>query len=338
MAKVELLKELNNGIRFYSIENETLRITVANIGCRIMEILAPDASGKKSDVILGLKNIEDYTKDPAYFGAVIGRVANRVGDARFTLNGKTYELYANNGKNHLHGGKEGFDKKIFDVTPLENGLRFHYFSKDGEEGYPGNLNLYVSYTLEKNTFSIHYEADTDADTIVNFTNHLYFNLSNTLDKITEHSLQIHSDYIGCVDDTCLATGELLPVKDTPFDFNKKKKIGQDLKADHIQLKNAFGYDHSFVLKGEEKQLTLEEPVSRRRLTISTTAPVVQVYTGNFLKDGCIGKAGRVYENREGVALETQLMPNAINTEENPSVILRKGDKFQSTTKYIFDTF
>lgn len=337
MVKVELLKELDNGIRFYSLENESLKLVVVNMGCRIMEILAPDASGKKSDVILGLKNIEDYANDPAYFGAVIGRVANRIGDARFTLNGKTYELYANNGKNHLHGGKEGFDKKIFDVTPLENGLRFHYLSKDGEEGYPGNLNLYVTYTLDGNTFSIHYEADTDADTVVNFTNHLYFNLSNTLEKVTEHSLQINADYIGCVDDTCLATGELLPVKDTPFDFNEMKKIGQDIEADHIQLKNAFGYDHSFVLKGEERQLTLEEPVSGRRLVISTTAPVVQVYTGNFLKDGCIGKAGRVYENREGVALETQLMPNAIHTEENPSVILRKGEKFESTTNYIFET-
>lgn len=337
MVKVELLKELDNGIRFYSLENESLKIVVVNMGCRIMEILAPDASGKRSDVILGLKNIEDYANDPAYFGAVIGRVANRIGDARFTLNGKTYELYANNGKNHLHGGKEGFDKKLFDVTPLENGLRFHYFSKDGEEGYPGNLNLYVTYTLDDNTFSIHYEADTDADTIVNFTNHLYFNLSNTLEKVTEHSLQINADHIGCVDDTCLATGELLPVKDTPFDFNEMKKIGQDIEEDHIQLKNAFGYDHSFVLKGEERQLTLEEPVSGRRLVISTTAPVVQVYTGNFLKDGCIGKAGRVYENREGVALETQLMPNAIHTEENPSVILRKGEKFESTTNYIFET-
>lgn len=337
MVKVELLKELDNGIRFYSMENESLKLIVVNMGCRIMEILAPDASGKRSDVILGLKNIEDYANDPAYFGAVIGRVANRIGDARFTLNGKTYELYANNGKNHLHGGKEGFDKKLFDVTPLENGLRFHYFSKDGEEGYPGNLNLYVTYTLDDNTFSIHYEADTDADTIVNFTNHLYFNLSNTLEKVTEHSLQINADHIGCVDDTCLATGELLPVKDTPFDFNEMKKIGQDIEEDHIQLKNAFGYDHSFVLKGEERQLTLEEPVSGRRLVISTTAPVVQVYTGNFLKDGCIGKAGRVYENREGVALETQLMPNAIHTEENPSVILRKGEKFESTTNYIFET-
>ena len=337
MVKVELLKELDNGIRFYSMENESLKLVVVNMGCRIMEILAPDASGKRSDVILGLKNIEDYANDPAYFGAVIGRVANRIGDARFTLNRKTYELYANNGKNHLHGGKEGFDKKLFDVTPLENGLRFHYFSKDGEEGYPGNLNLYVTYTLDDNTFSIHYEADTDADTIVNFTNHLYFNLSNTLEKVTEHSLQINADHIGCVDDTCLATGELLPVKDTPFDFNEMKKIGQDIEEDHIQLKNAFGYDHSFVLKGEERQLTLEEPVSGRRLVISTTAPVVQVYTGNFLKDGCIGKAGRVYENREGVALETQLMPNAIHTEENPSVILRKGEKFESTTNYIFET-
>ena len=337
MVKVELLKELDNGIRFYSMENESLKLVVVNMGCRIMEILAPDASGKRSDVILGLKNIEDYANDPAYFGAVIGRVANRIGDARFTLNGKTYELYANNGKNHLHGGKEGFDKKLFDVTPLENGLRFHYFSKDGEEGYPGNLNLYVTYTLDDNTFSIHYEADTDADTIVNFTNHLYFNLSNTLEKVTEHSLQINADHIGCVDDTCLATGELLPVKDTPFDFNEMKKIGQDIEEDHIQLKNAFGYAHSFVLKGEERQLTLEEPVSGRRLVISTTAPVVQVYTGNFLKDGCIGKAGRVYENREGVALETQLMPNAIHTEENPSVILRKGEKFESTTNYIFET-
>ena len=265
MVKVELLKELDNGIRFYSMENESLKIVVVNMGCRIMEIHTPDASGNKSDVILGLKNIEDYADDPAYFGAIIGRVANRIGDARFTLNGKTYELYANNGKNHLHGGKEGFDKKVND-----------------------------------------------------------------------HYLQINSDYIGCVDDTCLATGELLPVKDTPFDFNKRKRIGQDLEADHIQLKNAFGYDHSFVLNGTENQLTLEEPVSGRRLIISTTAPVVQVYTGNFLKDGCIGKAGRVYENREGVALETQLMPNAINTEENPSTILRKGDKFESNTKYVFE--
>ena len=305
MVKVELLKELDNGIRFYSMENESLKIVVVNMGCRIMEIHTPDASGNKSDVILGLKNIEDYVDDPAYFGAIIGRVANRIGDARFTLNGKTYELYANNGKNHLHGGKEGFDKKIFDVTPLENGLRFHYFSKDGEEGYPGNLNLYVTYTLNENAFSIHYEADTDADTVVNFTNHLYFNLSNTLDKVNDHYLQINSDYIGC-------------------------------EADHIQLKNAFGYDHSFVLNGTENQLTLEEPVSGRRLIISTTAPVIQVYTGNFLKDGCIGKAGRVYENREGVALETQLMPNAINTEENPSTILRKGDKFESNTKYVFE--
>ena len=308
MVKVELLKELDNGIRFYSMENESLKIVVVNMGCRIMEIHTPDASGNKSDVILGLKNIEDYVDDPAYFGAIIGRVANRIGDARFTLNGKTYELYANNGKNHLHG----------------------------EEGYPGNLNLYVTYTLNENAFSIHYEADTDADTVVNFTNHLYFNLSNTLDKINDHYLQINSDYIGCIDDTCLATGELLPVKDTPFDFNKRKRIGQDLEADHIQLKNAFGYDHSFVLNGTENQLTLEEPVSGRRLIISTTAPVVQVYTGNFLKDGCIGKAGRVYENREGVALETQLMPNAINTEENPSTILRKGDKFESNTKYVFE--
>ncbi len=336
MVKVELLKELDNGIRFYSMENESLKIVVVNMGCRIMEIHTPDASGKMGDVILGLKNIEDYVDDPAYFGAIIGRVANRIGDARFTLNGKTYELYANNGKNHLHGGKEGFDKKIFDVTPLENGLRFHYLSKDGEEGYPGNLNLYVTYTLDKNAFSIHYEADTDADTVVNFTNHLYFNLSNTLDKIQDHYLQINSDYIGCVDDTCLATGELLPVKDTPFDFNERKKIGQDLEADHPQLKNAFGYDHSFVLNGKENQLTLEEPISGRRLVISTTAPVVQVYTGNFLKDGCVGKAGRVYENREGVALETQLMPNAINTEKNPSTILRKGEKFDSTTKYVFE--
>ena len=204
MVKVELLKELDNGIRFYSMENESLKIVVVNMGCRIMEIHTPDASGNKSDVILGLKNIEDYADDPAYFGAIIGRVANRIGDARFTLNGKTYELYANNGKNHLHGGKEGFDKKIFDVTPLENGLRFHYFSKDGEEGYPGNLNLYVTYTLNENAFSIHYEADTDADTVVNFTNHLYFNLSNTLDKVNDHYLQINSDYIGCVDDTCLS--------------------------------------------------------------------------------------------------------------------------------------
>ena len=296
MVKVELLKELDNGIRFYSMENEVLKLVVVNMGCRIMEILAPDASGKRSDVILGLKNIEDYANDPAYFGAIIGRVANRIGDARFSLNGKTYELYANNGKNHLHGGKEGFDKKIFDVTPLENGLRFHYLSKDGEEGYPGNLNLYVTYTLDDNTFSIHYEADTDADTVVNFTNHLYFNLSNTLEKVTEHSLQINADYIGCVD--ALYTGNdntIASAMATYTDAAYAKKIPIYCGADSMVADGGFAtVGVNYVQLGKqvadmvEKIVNGEKPSDIPYETISDYAKYVNMqavkqFGGNFDK-------------------------------------------------------
>lgn len=337
VVHIKILEERNDGIKFFKIENEIIKIILVNVGCRIMEIHVPDRNGNKSDVILGIKNIEDYKSDPAYMGAVLGRVANRVGNAEFKLNGKTYKLNANSGKNTLHGGNIGFDKKIFQEEILDNGIRFFCFSPDGEEGYPGNMNLMVEYTLENNEFCIRYTARSDADTIANFTNHMYFNLSDRISSIKNHYLQIDADKVGCIDENCLATGKIISVAHTPFDFRKKKQIGKDIHMDDIQLKNAKGYDHPFILNGTHEQVCLENDDTGRRLTISTTAPTVQVYTGNYLSKACIGKHGKVYENRAGVALETQFMPNSINIEKVPTMILRAGEVLEMKTVYRFDT-
>lgn len=336
MNQVEILQEREDGIKQFCIYNESIKVIVSNIGCRVMSVYVPDKNELFQDVILGLEKIEDYIKDRAYMGAVIGRVANRIGNAKFTLNEKEYALKANDGVNHLHGGEKGLDKKIFEHQFLENGIRFSYLSPDGAEGYPGNLSLTVEYTIEQNKFNISYYAQCDQDTIVNFTNHMYFNLSGERTSITNHLLQISADKIACVDENCLANGEFLNVKGTPFDFNRLHCIGDHIKDNHVQLKNAGGYDHSFLLNKDSNQIILADEISGRKLIISTTAPTVQLYTGNFLESGCKGKKGVPYSNREGVALETQLMPNSIHIENEPGVILKKGEKFESGTTYCFD--
>lgn len=335
MTDVKLKEERKNGIKFFTISDKKLKIVVTNIGCRVVSIYCPDKTGKMSDVILGLKNIDDYVDDPAYMGAIVGRVANRIGNAAFELNGKIYNLAANNGKNSLHGGTVGFDKKIFDHEFIENGIRFSYFSEDGEEGYPGNLTVNIEYTVDNNEFIISYYAKSDADTIVNLTNHMYFNLSDVQDSILNHYLRIDADKVGCIDNECLANGELMGVVGTPFDFRISKQIGRDINCDNIQLANAKGYDHPFILNGDENQICLEEVESGRKLTISTNAPAVQLYTGNYLSGGCVGKHGCPYRDFEGVALETEYMPNSINTEENPAVLLRAGEIYKIQTGYKF---
>lgn len=321
---------------FWEISSEQISVIVTNLGCHVLSVFAPDRTGKKEDVLLGVKHIEDCFHDPAYMGAIVGRVANRIGGAEFELNGKRYRLAANSGPNHLHGGVVGFDRKLFSYDVTEEGICFRYTSPDGEEGYPGNLTLEVTYSVQEDTFLMRYHAVSDADTLVNITNHMYFNLSGeALEPITEHQLKIAADEIACVNETCLADGRFLKVENSPFDFREYHKIGQRIGEDHEQLKNAGGYDHAFLLKPVKEQVTLWHEKSGRKVILHTDLPTVQLYTGNFLTGGCMGKCGRPYVNREGVALETQKMPNAIHIEKEPSVILRKGECFDARTALRF---
>ena len=313
MTKVEITGQKDNRIVFFELSNEELRVKVTNLGCHILSIFAKDRSGRAEDVVLGLEDLEDCYHDGTYMGAVVGRVANRIGGAKFDLNGETYHLAANNGPNSLHGGNAGFDQKVFEYEILENGVRFIYLSPDGEEGYPGSMYLKVTYLLEGNTLKLEYEAISDQDTLVNITNHTYFNLAD-----------------------CLATGEFRDVDGTPFDFRQFHEIGERIEEEEEQRRLAGGYDHSFVFDSSEDQAELYDPESGRKLVISTTLPAMQVYTGNFLAGSANGKHGKPYENRDGVALETQFLPNSIHIEKEPKVILRKGEQYQSETSFRFE--
>ena len=336
MTKVEITGQKDNRIVFFELSNEELRVKATNLGCHILSIFAKDRSGKAEDVVLGLEDLEDCYHDGTYMGAVVGRVANRIGGAKFDLNGETYHLAANNGPNSLHGGNAGFDQKVFEYEILENGVRFIYLSPDGEEGYPGSMYLKVTYLLEGNTLKLKYDTVSDQDTLVNITNHTYFNLTGGKDKIYHHQLKVAADQFACVDADCLATGEFRDVDGTPFDFRQFHEIGERIEEEEEQLKLAGGYDHSFVFDSSEDQAELYDPESGRKLVISTTLPAMQVYTGNFLAGSANGKHGKPYENRDGVALETQFLPNSIHIEKEPKVILRKGEQYQSETSFRFE--
>lgn len=270
MTQVNVLERRENGVEIYEMCSRSLRIIVSNLGCHVLEIQALDRKNTYANVVLGFADVEDCRHDGSYMGAVVGRVANRIGGASFELNGKQYHLAANNGVNHLHGGIRGFNQKIFQAQILENGIEFSYLSPDGEEGYPGNLHLKVLYQLEDHVFSIEYRATCDQDTLANFTNHMYFNLSGNLENIERHELQVCANQIACVDKDCLADGTFLDVENTPFDFRSFHKIGERIRQDHIQLRNAGGYDHAFLLNTPDKQIILRHPSSGRTLTMRRT--------------------------------------------------------------------
>lgn len=335
MAEVKIAETRKSGVVFFELKNEELRVEVTNLGCAILSIYAKDRDGKAADVLLGYENIEEGCKDSAFLGAFVGRVANRIGGAAFDLNGKHYTLAANNGPNHLHGGNIGFNQKLFDYEIVENGVRFSYLSPDMEEGYPGNLNVTVTYILTENTLKLVYHAVSDADTLINLTNHAYFNLSGCGKSIEEQELYIDADKIACADENVLVTGEFLDVTGTPFDFRKFHEIGERINEPHEQLINGGGYDHAFMLNGKENQVILRDREVGRQMTISTDLPSIQVYSGNFLAGGCPGKGGKAYKNREGVALETQFLPNSIHVEEEPKAILRAKEAFDSVTALTF---
>ena len=313
----------------------------------ITSLKVPDRAGKPGDIVLGFDKPESYWADPPppFFGAIVGRYGNRIGKGKFTLDGKPYSLATNNGVNHLHGGNKGFDKVLWAIAtkdaPEGSQAIFSRTSKDGEEGYPGNLQVRVTYTLtEKNELIVDYHATTDKATPVNLTQHSYFNLAGEgSGDILGHQLTIDADRYTPVDDTLIPTGELAPVQGTPFDFRQPTAIGARIDQDNPQLKNGKGYDHNWVLNrrgtGLQHAATVHDPKSGRTLDISTTEPGVQFYTGNFLDGTIKGKGGKPYVLRSGLCLETQHYPDSPNQKNFPSTILQPGKTYESRTVFTF---
>ncbi len=333
-------------VDLYTLTNaHGVKVKITNYGGIITSILALDKSGKLGDVVLGYDNLEGYLKMNPYFGCIVGRYGNRIARGKFNLNGKTYSLAINNEPNHLHGGIKGFDKVVWTAKEIKDkdtvGLELTYLSKDGEEGYPGNLSVKVIYKLtNENELRINYEATTDQPTVCNLTNHTYFNLKDAgVSSILDHELMLDADYLTPVDATLIPTGELQPVAGTPFDFKTPTAIGARINAEDEQIKFGLGYDHNFVLNGEAGKLRLAgklfEATTGRVVEVWTTEPGIQFYSGNFLDGSITGKNGTVYRYRHGLCLETQHYPDSPNQPNFPSTVLNPGEKYQTTTIYKF---
>lgn len=334
-------------IILYTLKNSHgVEVRAMNYGGIIQSIRVPDRDGKFADVVLGHDTAEGYIPNPPYIGAVVGRYANRIANGTFTLNGKTYTLPKNDGPNTLHGGTtRTFDKVMWESQPLKdkNGVLFEYLSKDGEEGFPGNLKVRVTYVLtDSNELVIDYEATTDKATPINVSQHSYFNLKGEGNgDILDHEIIINADRFTPVDKNLIPTGELRPLKGTPFDFTKSTRIGSRIDDNYEQLTLGHGYDHNFVINRKGAGMTLAarvyEPTTGRVLEVSTTQPAVQFYTGNFLDGSVTGKSGHVYKRRNGLCLETQHYPDSPNHPDFPNTILKPGEKFHQTTAFKFST-
>lgn len=337
--------------QLYTLRNARgLRVDITNYGATIVRLFAPDRHGGFADVTLGFDRLEDYVSHSPYFGCVIGRVGNRISGGKFSLHGQTYNLAQNNAPNgvacHLHGGNSGFDKALWRAEPFSNGgdaaLRLDLRSADQDEGYPGQLDITVVYTLTAdNALRIDYSATTTQATPLNLTNHAYFNLAGEgLGDVLGHVLTINAREYTPVNAGLIPLGHLAPVAGTPFDFTSSSKIGQRIDLPNEQLRVAGGYDHNFVLNRNDNSLflaaTVLEPISGRTLEVHTTEPGMQFYSGNFLSGSFAGKNGHVYQRRDGFCLETQHFPDSPNQPSFPSVILQPGAAFASTTFYRFD--
>jgi aldose 1-epimerase len=332
----------------YTLKNEAgMEVAITNFGGHILSLKVPDKNGKFTDITHSCDSLKQYVDGIPFFGPIVGRFGNRIAKGKFSLDGKDYNLFINNGPNALHGGKQGFDKKLWAATIVdgpEPSLKLSYTSPDMEEGYPGNLAVEVTYILQKdNSLKIDYKAVTDKATVLNLTNHAYFNLAGAdgSNNILDHELTIFADRITSVDATLIPTGVLLPVQNTPFDFQKSTKIGARINdATNEQIKFGGGYDHNFAFTDSTNSLKLGasvfEPTSGRVMEVYTTEPGVQFYTGNFLDGKIVGKGGKItYGKRSGFCLETQHFPDSPNQPNFPSTLLKPGDTFKSTTIYKF---
>jgi aldose 1-epimerase len=334
-------------VTLYTLTNSHgVEVRAMNYGGIILSIRVPDRKGQLGDIVLGHETLEGYIPNPPYLGAIVGRYANRIANGTFTLDGKKYELPKNDGPNTLHGGAtRTFDKVVWDGEPLKGatGVAFSYVSKDGEEGFPGNLKVKVTYTLtDSNELVIDYEATTDKATPINLSQHSYFNLAGEGNgDILNHEIMINADRFTPVDKNLIPTGELRTVKGTPFDFTTPTRIGARIDENYEQLVLGHGYDHNFVInrKSNDSGLVLAarvyEPTTGRVLEVSTTQPAVQFYTGNFLDGSVTGKQGHVYKRRYGFCLETQHYPDSPNHPDFPTTILKPGETFRSKTVFKF---
>ena len=333
-------------IHRWSLENGGTRLKVLSYGGIVQSLEVPDRDGRYANVCLGFDRVEDYVAASPYFGALIGRYGNRVARGRFTLDGESHQLSVNDGVNSLHGGAQGFDKRVWDVEPFTEGadvgLHLYRTSVDGEMGYPGTLEVKVTYTLTRHgDWRIDYEATTDKATVVNLTNHVYWNLGGEgTGTIEDHELRIAASRYTPTDSGLIPTGELAKVAGTPFDFRKGKQIGRDIRAGHQQQVLAKGYDHNWVLdKGitakPEHVATLRDRSSGRTLKISTVEPGLQFYSGNFLDGTLVGPSGRTYRQGDALCLETQHFPDSPNHPSFPSTVLRPGQTYRSTTIHSF---
>ena len=339
-----------DSIKLYTLKNESgMTVCVTNYGAFVTSIIVSDRNGKRADVALGYDRVEDYINavDKPYFGAVVGRYGNRIAKGEFTLDGETYSLLKNNGENHLHGGAIGFDKVVWTVDEYVEGqsLTLSYLAKDKEEGYPGNLQLKITYTLaDDNSLIVDYHATTDKATPVNVTQHTYFNLKGEgQGTILDHQLMLNAKKFTPVDESLIPTGEMPTVAGTPFDFTTPKAIGRDIGQQNEQLVFGLGYDHNWILDtdGKEGELSLaaqvHEPSSGRVMEIYTTEPGIQFYCGNFLDGRLKGKSGKPYVHRGGFCLETQHFPDSPNQPNFPSTILKPGETYDSKTVFKFST-
>ncbi|MDI1249321.1 MAG: galactose mutarotase [Lacunisphaera sp.] len=334
-------------VSLYTLRNASgAEATITNYGGIVVTLLVPDRTGKMVDVVLGYDDLASYIKTTPYFGALIGRYGNRIAQGKFTLDGKTHNLAVNDGANTLHGGLKGFDKVVWSGRPVESklgaALELTYLSKDGEEGYPGNLNVTAVYTLTNdNSLRVDFTASTDKPTVANLTHHSYFNLAGSGD-ILDHLVTINADRFTPVDQGLIPTGELKPVAGTPFDFRKATAIGARIKADDAQLKAGGGYDHNWIVNQQAAgelgfQARIESPRSGIVLEVSSTEPAVQFYSGNFLDGTITGKKGQVYAHRTGFCFEPQHYPDSPNQPAFPSTVLRPGQTYQNTIIYHFST-
>lgn len=334
-------------VDLYTLTNANgMIVKITNYGGTITELWVPDKDGNLGDVALGFDTVTEYEEKSPYFGCIIGRYGNRIGKGTFTLDGVTYDKLAiNNGENHLHGGLKGFDKVVWDAKPFEAkdgvGLKLHYLSKDMEEGYPGNLDVTVTYTLTNdNEIKMDYEATTDKPTICNLTNHTYFNLAGQgYPTNADNQLMINADNYTPVDSGLITTDEILPVKGTPMDFTELTPMGKNCDADDEQIKFGGGFDHNWVLNKKDSEMSLAakvyEPTTGRVMKVYTTEPGIQFYAGNFLDGTLVGKEGKVYPHRSAFCLETQHYPDSPNKPEFPTTTLRPGEKYETTTIYKF---